>query len=145
MSYRKWELLSEVRPSAPGEYWVGVMEYPFELTPSRIRLHGVQQVARMGGAFLLENEFPADQIIWHGPIDPPIVPRDAERRLRKEQGSAFSRQHEKICSNCGDTSKVNARSIGFTHAPADCRACGKLNSAIVLRKSSEDHFASMIS
>ena len=134
MTYRKWELLSEMRPAEPGEYWVAVMEYPVELSPSRIRMYGVQALPNKGGVFAIETDHPSDQIVWWGPLDAPEFPRDAEKRLRKEQGSAFSRRHEKVCCHCGDKTGVNARSIGFADQPVDCRACGKQNAVVVMQK-----------
>ena len=126
---RKWELLSNSKPTKAGYYWAGVLEYPDE--------YGRRKGVYYKLLWLKTSELPfgmqsqcghnAQHIVWYGPIDPPEMKPKALQRLIAAQEDHFVETHQKHCEDCGWTSGVNKRSIGYLGQKEDCPECRCLN------------------
>jgi hypothetical protein len=134
----RWNLLSESQPTVPGDYWVSILEYPYEGAQGHMH-HGC--VVRMDSSDIIKqhirfhDEFPPETICWHGPIQHPQVPVRRLKQLRKSQAQAFVQTHRKVCEKCWAVTRVNQRSIGYFGQMSDCAKCFAKNSVQILELS----------
>ena len=126
---RKWELLSEVKPTKAGYYWAGILEYPDE--------HGRRKGVYYKLLWIRASELPygmqsqcgfnAEHIVWYGPVEQPEMAKGRWRQLILAQEKHFVEAYEKHCEACGWTSGVNSRSIGYVGEREDCPVCRRVN------------------
>jgi hypothetical protein len=122
----KWNLLSESAPSIVGEYWISILEYPYE--GASVKMHQ-GCVVRMDSSDIFKQhvrfheDFPPETICWYGPIASPEVPARRLKQLKRDQARAFIQTHRKICRECGVLTRVNQRSISYFGQTSDCAKC----------------------
>ena len=122
---KKWELLSDAKPTKPGYYWVGVLEYPDEHGRRKGVYYKLLWIKASEIPFGMQSQcgFNAQHIVWFGPLDPPEMKKGELRRLILAQESHFVGTYYKHCEACGWTSGLNKRSIGYIGQREDCPEC----------------------
>ena len=126
-----WSLLSARPPVEVGDYWVAILEYPYEGASPGLQQAFVTHVnsAQVAAKKIkVADQFPDETIAWYGPLVQPAASVSVVKKMRRFQAERFVRDHRKECGNCGAQTKVNARSIAYFGEPSDCPKCFSKNS-----------------